>query len=269
MPTVSDRREYLDIKEAAELLGLHSSTLYRAAAEGRLPVVRLGNRGAIRIRRRDLEPKAEVVRAVAPWHLKVEPHKPSWYFGSFEDYIEQQEQRRFITKELEPVRFQQTLAGDVGQIAGIAMPYRSWAEIRSPSEGHFMEQFASGAFANQLREGIRSVKVLFDHGTDLLGRQVIAKLLELRDRPDALYYRAELLRGLPELIVAGLAAGTYGSSVRFKPVEVLRNQFPARSEHNPKGLPEHVVTEARLAEVSVTPFPAYRDATAEVVTATA
>jgi hypothetical protein len=39
---------------------------------------------------------------------------------------------------------------------------------------------------------------------------------------------------------------------------------PARSEHNPKGLPEVTVTEARVIEFGPTPFPAYKGASAGV-----
>jgi len=42
-------------REAAELLGLHVDTLRRAAADGTVPVVRLGERGWLRFRVTDIE----------------------------------------------------------------------------------------------------------------------------------------------------------------------------------------------------------------------
>lgn len=41
--------------EAAALLGLHPDTLRRAAAEGTIPSVRLGERGWLRFRITDIE----------------------------------------------------------------------------------------------------------------------------------------------------------------------------------------------------------------------
>jgi phage head maturation protease len=70
------------------------------------------------------------------------------------------------------------------------------------------------------------------------------------------------------LVVAGLRANLYGTSVRFSPVESRRERFPQRSDHNPLRLPESTVLEARLREVSLVAFPAYRNATAEIVRAT-
>jgi HK97 family phage prohead protease len=129
---------------------------------------------------------------------------------------------------------------------------------------------APSAFGVQLRQGFSAVRVMFEHGDDkLLGRQIVAKLTSLTDQPDGLYYRAELLRGLPELVVAGIRANLYGTSVRFSPVEAARERFAQRSEHNPLGLPEATILEARLREVSLVAFPAYRNATAQLVQATA
>lgn len=58
MSTISDEREELiDVKEAARRLGLARSAVYRAVAYGRLAVVRLGDRGAIRVPAAALAPR--------------------------------------------------------------------------------------------------------------------------------------------------------------------------------------------------------------------
>jgi HK97 family phage prohead protease len=184
-----------------------------------------------------------------------------------EEWLADQELRRFQS-ELEPVRFEQNADGDI--VEGRAMPYNEWTTINSLSEGRFLERFAPSAFVAQLREGFGAVRVMFEHGDDkLLGRQIVAKLSSLTDLPDGLYFRAELLRGLPELVVAGIRAGLYGTSVRFSPVETARERFPQRSDHNPLRLPEATILEARLREVSLVAFPAYKSATAQIVQATA
>lgn len=59
MQTVANTREetFLSPKQAAHELGLHVSAIYRAVDRGELAVVRLGERGAIRIPRSALEPE--------------------------------------------------------------------------------------------------------------------------------------------------------------------------------------------------------------------
>jgi excisionase family DNA binding protein len=59
MNTDTQGREWLAVKEVARELGLHASAVYRAVHDGRLPVVRLNESGAIRIHRSALEPKEE------------------------------------------------------------------------------------------------------------------------------------------------------------------------------------------------------------------
>jgi HK97 family phage prohead protease len=210
------------------------------------------------------------VTAAPSYYLEPGPARvPSWFMGSrteYEEWLVVQELRRFQTV-LEPVRFEQNADGDI--VEGRAMPYNEWTTINSPSEGRFLERFAPTAFASQVREGFGAVRVMFEHGEDkLLGRQIVAKLSSLTDLPDGLYFRAELLRGLPELVVAGIRANLYGTSVRFSPVETARERLPQRSAHNPLRLPESTILEARLREVSLVAFPAYRNATAQIVHAT-
>jgi HK97 family phage prohead protease len=148
-------------------------------------------------------------------------------------------------------------------IEGRMMPYDQWTEISSKSEGHFMERFRPGAFAKTMVERASQVRALFEHGIDsTFGRQVIASVDRMWEQPDGAYFRATLLDGLPPLLTNGIRRGLYGSSVRYRPVSSDRVRYPARSEYNPKGIPEVTVREAFLMEFSVTPFPAYPGATA-------
>jgi hypothetical protein len=76
--------------------------------------------------------------------------------------------------------------------------------------------FSSGSrparWRRQLRERASKIRVLFEHGTDtVLGKQPIADIEEMRGRPDGVYFRAKLLRGLPELLVEGLRRGLVAS----------------------------------------------------------
>ena len=150
-------------------------------------------------------------------------------------------------------------------IEGRMMPYGEWTEVRSRIEGHFLERFAAGSLAKTMVERATKIRAMWEHGLDnVLGRQTIADIDELRDEPDGAYYRATLLDGIPKLLVSGLRRGLYGSSVRFEPIKWDRARFPKRSEQNPLRLPEHTIREALVKEFSITPFPVYAGATARV-----
>lgn len=158
--------------------------------------------------------------------------------------------------------------GDAGDmLEGRMMPYGEWTEIRSTMEGHFLERFSPGALAKSMSEQKARIRVLFEHGMDkVLGRQAIADIADFEDLPDGAHYRAALLPGLPQLVTEGLRRGLYGSSIYFHPIpgKVDRVGSPRASEHNPEGLPEVTVREARIKEFSVVLFPAYEGATAHV-----
>lgn len=86
MQTVMDEREFLDVKETARFLRVHPATVYRAVADGRLPVVRLGDRGAIRVPAAALTPKGQ--RSAPYWQLPVEkPRIPKWVLGDADEYL--------------------------------------------------------------------------------------------------------------------------------------------------------------------------------------
>jgi HK97 family phage prohead protease len=150
-------------------------------------------------------------------------------------------------------------------IEGRMMPYGEWTEVRSPIEGEFMERFLPGALAKTINEQGTRVRALFEHGLDpAYGRQAIADVQHIEEREDGAYFRAELLDGLPPLLVNGVRRGLYGSSIRYRPIKYRLVRSPRRSDHNPEGIPEVTVHEAFLKEFSITPFPVYAGATAHL-----
>ncbi|MEN3337589.1 MAG: hypothetical protein V7647_1265, partial [Acidobacteriota bacterium] len=139
--------------------------------------------------------------------------------------------------------------------------FETWTEVNSVIEGHFMERTASTAFAKTIRENRQNMRVLFHHGRDALGVQVLGKIERLDEDT---YYEVELFDGVPPLIMDGLRAGEYGSSYRFS---IVQHEFvarPKRSAHNPDGLPELTVVEARVREFGPTPFGQYKGASSAV-----
>jgi HK97 family phage prohead protease len=166
-----------------------------------------------------------------------------------------------VYRASEPASVQ--VSGDV--VEGRMMPYDEWTEVRSSIEGHFMERFAPGSLAKTIAEQGDRVRALWEHGLDaMLGRSAIASVDEMREEADGAYFRATLLEGMPTLILSGIRRGLYGSSIRFRPIQVDRVKAPARSEHNPDGIEERTVREAFMKEFSITPFPQYAGATAAI-----
>jgi HK97 family phage prohead protease len=150
-------------------------------------------------------------------------------------------------------------------VIGRMIPFGEWTEIRSAKEGSFLERFAAGSFSTSIRERGGRIRTLFQHGMDsLLGRQPIAAIEEMWEREDGAHYRSRLLAGVPELVVSGLRAGLYGSSVSFRARQFERVVRPRRSGHNPDRLEERTITEADVYEFSFVTFPQYEGATARV-----
>ena len=65
-------REYLTVSEVARMLRVSEVTIYRAVQAHRLPAVRVGEVGPIRI------PVAELSRALIPRGPALAPGTPSW-----------------------------------------------------------------------------------------------------------------------------------------------------------------------------------------------
>jgi HK97 family phage major capsid protein len=142
-------------------------------------------------------------------------------------------------------------------------PGDAWAEIDSVTEGHFMERFRPGAYRKTMAEN--PPKIMFQHGRDPeVGEKVIATTDEAGEDATSPFARGRLLDGLPELVVSGLRAGAYGSSHRFSVVRDDFNPKPKPGPHNPKGLPERTITEARLFELGPVTWPAYAQASASL-----
>src|SRR5260221_7853027 len=148
--------------------------------------------------------------------------------------------------------------GSLGTLYGTLATYNKWYEVNSPVEGHYMEVVLPGAFTKTFAENRANMRVLFDHGQDReVGRRPLGPIETVTDSAAQIDYESALLPGVPDLIVSGLRAGQYGSSYRM---EIPRskdewNYRPPRSPHNPLGLPEHTVREAKIKEFGPTPFP--------------
>jgi len=157
-------------------------------------------------------------------------------------------------------------AGRPPRLVGHFARFDTFNEIDSVREGKFMERIAPGAFKKTFAEN-KAIKVLFQHGRDpSVGEQPIAKVVELREDKHGPYYEAELLEGVPPLVMAGLREGVYGVSYRFS-VDPARDEYnpsPGKSPANPKGLPERTIRQAWVYEFGPVTFPADAGATVAV-----
>jgi HK97 family phage major capsid protein/HK97 family phage prohead protease len=166
-----------------------------------------------------------------------------------------------LVRAMPPSEFQED--GNGRTLVGRISPANEWTEISSATEGHFMERFAPGAFRKTFAENRDNIRVLFQHGKDPeLGNKPIAELLDLDEDEAGAFYRADMLDGLPPLIVDGLRRGLYGSSQTFSVVREDWEPKPKAGMHNPGGLPERTVKEAKVWELGPVTWPAYAGATA-------
>jgi HK97 family phage prohead protease len=151
------------------------------------------------------------------------------------------------------------------RLEGYFSRFNRWAEIDSAREGRFREMVAPGAFTKTLTENRNRIKLLLSHGHHpTVGDAPIGKLTELREDREGGFYRADLFTGIPELVLDGMRAGEWQASFRFRAVREQFTARPGRSADNPEGLATRVIKEARLVEVSPTPWPAYEGTSAAI-----
>lgn len=144
--------------------------------------------------------------------------------------------------------------------------FDEFTEIDSLYEGNFLERIAPGAFKKTMKEQRDDIKVLFQHGHDpQIADKPLGKIESLREDEQGGFYEVSLLdTAYVRDLLPGLEAGLYGASFRFRVVAEDYNKEPERSDHNPAGIPERTITEARLYEFGPVTFPAYASATAGV-----
>jgi HK97 family phage prohead protease len=166
--------------------------------------------------------------------------------------------------------------GNGSTMSGHFAVFDTWTEIHSWFEGDFLERLAPGAFTKTLTERMEQIRVQFDHGFDThIGSAPLGPLQVAREDDFGAYFEVPLLdtdynreRILPLLqgrTIDGRNLGSQlGSSFRFQVLQESWVEEPARSDHNPNGLPERTVTEVRVMELGPVVFPAYPTATAGV-----
>jgi HK97 family phage prohead protease len=156
--------------------------------------------------------------------------------------------------------------GGMPTLVGHLAVFNEWAEINSVVEGHFLERIDPGAFTKTISESRDQMRVLFQHGKDpTIGDKPLGPIRSLEEDETGLAYEVDLLdTSYNRDIVAMLAADppVLGSSFRFKVMRESVDRKPARSEFNPRRLPERTVQEVKMQEFGPVTFPAYAGAKA-------
>jgi HK97 family phage prohead protease len=154
--------------------------------------------------------------------------------------------------------------GYIGLLKIRFSPVNEWTEINSAWEGNFMERFAPGAWKKTIRERADKIRALFQHGMDpQIGDKPLGPFRTLEENDGGGYAEVALLdTSYNRDLLPALQEGLYGSSHRFAAMRVQEDPRPERSEHNPEGIRERTIVEARLHELGPVTFPAYAGATA-------
>jgi phage head maturation protease len=98
----------------------------------------------------------------------------------------------------------------------------------------------------------------------VLGRQILGGIRTLREDREGAYYEVELFDGIPALILNGLKRAAYGASFQFTVLSQDFNPRARKSAHNPRGIPERTINEAKVYEFGPVSFPAYEGTTAKI-----
>lgn len=153
--------------------------------------------------------------------------------------------------------------GRLGTLTGSFAVFNEWTEINSMWEGNFLERINPSAFKKTVAENRDGMRVLFQHGKDpQVGDKPLGPIESLSSSAE---YEVPLLdTSYNRDLLPGLKAGVYGASFRFQVMKEELKSEPGTSDHNPKGLPERTITEARVMEFGPVTFPAYAGASAGV-----
>lgn len=161
-------------------------------------------------------------------------------------------------------------------MVGYFSTFNDWYRIDSFFEGTFIERLAPGSFGKTIRENRSAMVVNFDHGMDRqIGDKPLGPIEVLREDKQGPYYEVPLLDTdynrdfvLPALqgrTIDGRKLGsTLGASFRMRVIQESWNEEPGKSSHNPDGIPERTITEARVFEFGPVTYPANPSASAGV-----
>lgn len=127
-----------------------------------------------------------------------------------------------------------------------------WARIDSLFEAPSWSASRRVRSRKTFTEDRTRIRALFQHGRDpQIGDKPLGTIEVLEEDSVGAHYEVALLdTAYVREVIPGLQAGLYGASFRFEATAEEFNQRPERSEHNPDGIAERTVTEAKVHELS-------------------
>ncbi|NUT53688.1 MAG: hypothetical protein HOV94_41325 [Saccharothrix sp.] len=144
-------------------------------------------------------------------------------------------------------------------------PFNTWYRISSWWEGDFLERTVPGAFKRTIsahnaasRVDAHNIKTLFNHGMDFtIGDKLLGDITELAEDPDSARSTVRLWdTSYNRDLLPGLRRESYGASFMFRVIKEEWDEEPGKSAHNPDGIPERTIKEARVFEAGPVTWPA-------------
>ena len=201
-------------------------------------------------------------------HWGERPLKDGWVERLYDSFaFEQRDGAAGLTLTDAPARPPRATERTSGlaTMTGHFAVWNRWTVIGGEGQP-FLEQFAPDSMTETIRQDRRSMRVMFQHGRDpVVGQKSLGAISRLEPDPVGAAYAVDLFdTSYNRDLVPGLRANSYGASFQFSVMrERVRERSP-KSKTNPAGIPERIVTEARVREFGPVAWPAYASATAMV-----
>jgi len=177
----------------------------------------------------------------------------------------EREAKAIVRDRREQVLLRSTQSGAMPVLSGYGLRFGEPTEIESILEGHFIEIIEPGAARKTLADNGRSIRVMFNHGTDpSIGEKPLCNPTFTEDSSGVRYEGQLFDTDYCRELVPALKAEQLGASFRFRVVRESFIEEPGPSPDNPKGLPERHIEEIELFEMGPVVFPAYAGSTAGV-----
>lgn len=150
-------------------------------------------------------------------------------------------------------------------------PFETWYRVSSWWEGDFMERTVKGAFkrtfaAHRAATNVdaHNIKTMFNHGMDMyVDQKLLGDIDDIAEDKDSARSTVWLWdTSYNRDLLPGLRSGAYGSSFMFRIVKEEWDEEPGKSSHNPDGIPERTIREARVFEAGPVTWPASPTASA-------
>lgn len=150
-------------------------------------------------------------------------------------------------------------------------PFSTWYRIDSYWEGSFLERSVPGAFKRTINahnaarsKDAHQIRTMFNHGMDMyVDQKLLGDVLEAQEDSDSPRTTVGLWdTSYNRDLLPGLRSGAYGSSFMFRVIKDEWDNEPAKSDHNPDGLPERTLKELRVLEAGPVTWPANSAASA-------